>query len=216
MADAEILTFPERLQAVLKYPDEFFPRLSSGNLKEPLWFYFSLSLLSTALSTALAVASIFLFGSSSATLGVAGVGMALTALIVALLGTLMTVVASLVINLLSGLLGGKGDFSLTLKALVYSAVPSFAASVFSGLLGLIPIAGAVLGALVGAAGVLYSLYLGAKGVKIVQGFEMWKAAVLVFFFYTGTYVMTGLVAAFFKWFFATMAGMVAMMVSLAV
>jgi len=163
------LGFVEKAQKVILHPSEFFDGIrSERGIGQAFKYLAILALVNVVASTVLLVAfpeapqnEIFKASES--------IGIPAPLFVIPLAGYAAALVFTFIgvglEHLSVKLLGGKGDYAATYKALVY-------ASTLSMLLGWIPIVSIITG--------LYSFYLSLKGLSKLHDFSMWRAFVAAF------------------------------------
>lgn len=148
--------FIEKIRTVLLHPSKFFENIKSEKgIVEAFKYTFLLNLIG------LVVNLIGAFPPFSSTVDVVAMGVAVLLYLIGLLGLFVT---SGIVHLFAMLLGGKGKYSTTYKAMAYGDTPSL-------LLGWIPFAGFIF--------YLYALYLSIKGVSILHKISMLRAIVAI-------------------------------------
>lgn len=166
----------EKVRTVVMSPTEFFSRIKSEEgVGKAFAYYAILSLISLAvgiiaftfnmpfLSPLGSLFQFFPLLSQYTTLaGMIGLILPVGIYIIGLIGVF---IGAAFVHLFIRLLGGKGDYSMTFKAVVYSATPSL-------LLGWIPYVGVIPG--------IYSFYLYLKGLSMLHLISMKRVLVAIF------------------------------------
>lgn len=142
-------------KSVLQEPDKFFGKLKAGDMGEVLTYYAILAFVSGIIGSILAGP-------------VAAVGAAIGTTVG---GIIFLFIFAAVVSFIAKLMGGKGDFNITLRAMGYASTAGLLGNAFN----VIPL----IGQLIALLGQLYGLYLNIMGVAKVHKIETWKAAVAV-------------------------------------
>jgi hypothetical protein len=164
-----IQTLLEKIKKVIFQPNEFFESVKTEvGIMEAFKFFVIVSLVYLVFTIILFLAkpSMLLggflgFGPFSGLFGVIGISIPIFIYISLIVSTF---VGAAIIHIVAMLLGGKGDYSATYKALAYAATPSLLA-------GWIPFLGILAG--------LYSFYLAIVGISKLHEVSMGKAVAII-------------------------------------
>ncbi len=165
--------FVEKIKKVMLNPSEFFEKIKAEKGIEKAFKFLAVVLLVNLvvkiLSFVFSIPTISPPGSLKNLLPFAGIPIALLGILLPLLGyfgaLLFFFLGVGIVHVFAKLLGGKGDYAATYKALVYASTPTL-------LFGWIPWVGIIFG--------LYSLYISLKGISKLHSVSMARAFVIIF------------------------------------
>ncbi len=160
--------FFSRISAVLKNPEGYFSKVKKEGFWEPFWFYLIWALVTTIFS------SIYLLKSMETSLYWLPLAYPLY-----LLFTLAAFFVGVgVVHFFLTLLGGQGQFTDTVKVIVYGAIPSLLWAIPAGALQILflnNILGMILLSIPSLGFALYALYLEVIGASVLHKLSRGRA-----------------------------------------
>ena len=169
----------KKIKSVLLHPDKFFDLAKKEKgMADAVKYYVFLSLVPTAISTLLGFAMGSLYeavlggGIANGTVGLFIYGFVWVA------GILWRFIAAGILHAFALLLGAKKGYAETYKAVVYSNTPHQLTALMFPVLW-IPSIGPIIWFLAWGIAGIYGLYLGIKGISVLQDLSMGRAAGVV-------------------------------------
>ncbi|MBW2993296.1 YIP1 family protein [Candidatus Woesearchaeota archaeon] len=182
------MKFFDKIKKVITQPTNFFKAIKKEKGIGPAFIYYVVFLVISSVFMIPYLWRVLSQASAEVTSG-QGIPFSLGTMIPSMVvmqfvfGIIMLFIVYGIVHLLVKLVKGKGDFSDTLKAMVYGATPNFLFSplllIYLGIVGITNMALVIPVYFVGFAVFIWCLVIQVKGIKILHNLSTWRAVLAI-------------------------------------